>query len=205
MTVTANLPTPAPGGTDAQYDQAINDASLDGYTNLSYDGKIQFEDIGSAVTQAKISIYDSNTNDFSTDPSVMTFNTNNALTVQDPKTDFFKTLNEVITSLENHKLYPDASSGDPRNVGISHSISMIDDLQDHVARSHSQVGAQSNALTKSIERTTLLELSSYELRSSVIDTDLAEASLTLAQLNINYQAMLSTVGKVSQLSLVNYL
>lgn len=205
MTVTANLPTPAPGGTDAQYDQAIKDSNFDGVTYLSYDGKIQFEDIGASTTQAQISIYDSNSNDFSADASVMTFNTNNALTITDPKTDFFKTLNDIITSLEDHKLYPDSSSGDARNVGISHSISMIDNLQDHVARSHSQVGAQSNALTRSMERTQLLEISSYELRSSVIDTDLAEASLRLAQLNINYEAMLSTVGKVSQLSLVNYL
>jgi flagellar hook-associated protein 3 FlgL len=43
------------------------------------------------------------------------------------------------------------------------------------------------------------------LRSSTVDTDLAEASLKLAQLDLNYQAMLSTVAKVSKLSLVNYL
>jgi len=43
------------------------------------------------------------------------------------------------------------------------------------------------------------------LHSSVVDTDLAESSLKLAQLRLNYQAMLSTVSKVSQLSLVNYL
>ena len=43
------------------------------------------------------------------------------------------------------------------------------------------------------------------LRSSVIDTDLAEASLELTQLSLNYEAMLSTVGKISKLSLVNYL
>jgi len=34
---------------------------------------------------------------------------------------------------------------------------------------------------------------------------LAEASLKLTQLSLNYEAMLSTVGKVSKLSLVNYL
>ena len=43
------------------------------------------------------------------------------------------------------------------------------------------------------------------IRSSVIDTDLAEASLELTQLTLNYEAMLSTVGRISQLSLVNYL
>jgi flagellar hook-associated protein 3 FlgL len=82
---------------------------------------------------------------------------------------------------------------------------MIDDLQNHLSKSHSIVGAQSNALQRALEKTTLLEVSTMSLRSSVIDTDLAEASLTLSQLSLNYEAMLSTIGKVSKLSLVNYL
>jgi flagellar hook-associated protein 3 FlgL len=70
---------------------------------------------------------------------------------------------------------------------------------------HSKIGAQSNTLSMSLERTEILKISTMSLRSSVVDTDLAEASLQLAQLNTNYQAMLSTVGKISKLSLVNYL
>lgn len=204
MVVTGNLPAAAPG-TSAQYDTAIETADLMGRTFLSHDGKIQFEEIGTGNTQASIALYDANSGDFTADASVMTFNTNNAITVRDPKTDFFKTLDEIIKSVENYKLYPDSSSGDVRNVGIENAIAMMDDLQDHVYRAHSQVGVQSNALRTSLERTELLEISSKSLRSSVVDTDLAKASLSLAQLNTNYQAMLSTVGKISQLSLVNYL
>ncbi|MDQ1243813.1 MAG: flagellar hook-associated protein 3 FlgL [Campylobacterota bacterium] len=205
MVVTGNLPTPAPAGTSSQYDAAVEAADLMGRTFLSHDGRIQFEEIGTGNTQASIALYDVNSGDFSADASVMTFNTNNAITVRDPKTDFFKTLDEIIKSVESYKLYPDSNSGDVRNVGIENAIAMMDDLQDHVYRAHSQVGVQSNALRTSLERTELLEISSKSLRSSVIDTDLAEASLTLAQLNTNYQAMLSTVSKISQLSLVNYL
>jgi len=135
----------------------------------------------------------------------MTFNSNNALTIRDPKTDFFKNLNDIITAVENHKLYPDSKNIDGRSVGIENSISMIDDLMDHVGRAHAVVGAQSNALTNSLERTQLLEISTSTLRSSVIDTDIAKASLDLTQLSLNLQAMYSTVTKVSQLSLVNYL
>lgn len=204
MVVTGNLPAAAPG-TSAQYDSAIASADLRGRTFLSHDGKIQFEEIGTGNTKAAIALYDANSGNFTADASVMTFNTNNAITVRDPKTDFFKTLDEIIKSVESYKLYPDSSSGDVRNVGIENAIAMMDDLQDHVYRAHSQVGVQSNALNTSLERTELLEISSKSLRSSVIDTDLAEASLSLAQLNTNYQAMLSTVSKISQLSLVNYL
>lgn len=206
MVVTGNLPAAAPG-TSAQYDSAIASADLRGRTFFSHDSKIQFEEINTGSTKATIALYDANSGDFTVgaDASVMTFNTNNALTVCDPKTDFFKTLDEIITSVENYKLYPDSSSGDIRNVGIENAIAMMDDLQDHVYRAHSQVGVQSNALDTSLQRTQMLEISSKSLRSSVVDTDLAEASLTLAQLNTNYQAMLSTVSKISQLSLVNYL
>jgi flagellar hook-associated protein 3 FlgL len=150
-------------------------------------------------------LYDSNSGKFGGDSSVMTLNTNNSLSIRDPKTDFFKTIDEMISAVENNKIYPDADSGDVRSVGIENAIKMIDDLQDHVLRAHAEVGAQSNTLTKSLERTQILEISTMSLRSSVVDTDLAEASLKLQQLSLNYEAMLSTVGKISKLSLVNYL
>ena len=88
---------------------------------------------------------------------------------------------------------------------LKNAIAMMDDLQDHTFRTQSVIGAQSNSLNKSLERVGILEISTMSLRSSVKDTDLAEASLRLSQLTLNYQAMLSTIGRVSQLSLVNYL
>jgi flagellar hook-associated protein 3 FlgL len=204
MAVTNNLPAAAPGST-AQYDTAVELSNLDGSTSLSYDGKIEYHDLIASNSQATIAMYDSNSDNFASPASVMTFNTNNSLTVRDPKTDFFKELNDIITSVEDKKNYPDASFGDSRNIGMQNSLSMYEDLFDHISKQHSTVGAQSNSLSNSIERTTLLELSSNTLRASVIDTDLAESSLKLTQLSLNYEAMLSTVGKISQLSLVNYL
>ena len=207
MVTTNTLPS---DDTADKYDEAIKNSNYKSNTSLSYDGKIQFQDIvgnNSDGTAASISLYDPNSNDFSTNAqaSIMTFNANDSLTVRDPKTDFFKSLDEAITSVEEHKLDPDSANGDPRNVGIENSIQTITDLSDHIYRSQSKVGAQTNALNNSLERTTLLETSTISLRSDVVDTDLAEASLRLTQLDNDYQAMLSTVGKVSQLSLVNYL
>ncbi|MCD4667864.1 MAG: flagellar biosynthesis protein FlgL [Sulfurimonas sp.] len=215
MVVTDNLPI----SNDAdEYDKAIYNSNFSGTTSLSYDGKIQFNDLSAGLTKATISLYDLNSGDFSDNydsdgdtindtniASAMSFNSNNALTIRDPKTDFFKTIDEMIKSVENHILYPDDALGDKRSVGIENAITMMDDLQEHVTRSHAQVGANSNALTASLARTSILEISTQTLRSSVIDTDIAEASLTLTQLNLNYEAMLSTVGKISKLSLVNYL
>jgi len=187
------------------YDQAITNSQTAGNTGLSYDGKLTFGDLTSNDTKASISLSDSNSGDFTQPSSVLSFNANNALTIVDPKTDFFKNLDEAITAVEDHKLYPDSSSGHMRNQGIENAIAMLDKLQSHISRNHSVVGAQSNTLTTSLERSQTLEISTQTLRSSVIDTDVAEASLKLQQLNLNYQAMLSTVGKISKLSLVNYL
>ena len=207
MNMVATNSIPASTNTDSDYDLAIVASNSLAQTYLSHDGKIKFVDINSKETRASIALHDANSGDFSAgaDSSVMSFNSNNALTVRDPKTDFFSSLNEMITAVENHKVEADASSGDMRNVGIQNSIKMMDDLQDHVYRSHSLVGAQSNTLTNSLERTEILKLSTMTLRSSIIDTDLAEASLSLTQLSLNYESMLSTVGRVSKLSLVNYL
>ncbi|MEN8304049.1 MAG: flagellar biosynthesis protein FlgL [Campylobacterota bacterium] len=202
MAATDSLPA---ANTDVEYDNAIIASNFIGGTNLTYDGKISFQDALNVTTGASMAVYDSNSDDFTLASSVATFNTNNALTVRDPKTDFFTTVDEMITAVENYKNYPDSASGEMRNVGMQNAIAMMDDLQNHVFRAHSTVGAQSNTLTNSLERTELLEVSTMTLRSSVIDTDLAEASLELTQLTINYEAMLSTVGRVSQLSLVNYL
>ncbi|WP_324170539.1 flagellar biosynthesis protein FlgL [Sulfurimonas sp.] len=205
MVVTNTLPTASPAGTAAQYDAAVKDANAKGGTFLSSDGKINFKELGSTSTEAKLSLYDSNSDDFSGAASVGSFNSNNALTIRDPKTDFFKQLNKMITAVEDHKVYPDASDGSPRNAGIENALTMIDDLQNHISRSHAMVGSQSNALKSSLGRTKLIKISTQTLRSQVLDTDAAEAALTLKKLTINYEAMLLTVGKVSKLSLVNYL
>ncbi len=204
MTVTGVLPT---GNTSAEYDTAIKTSNYSGETYLSYDGRIEFGDMLHANTEATISLYDSKSDDFSAGVrgSVMTFNTNNALTITDAKTDVFKTIDTIISAMENYQNYPNAKDGDVRGVGIQNSISMMDNLQNHMLRTHSKVGAQSNALQSSLDRTEMLDIASKTLRSSIIDTDLAEASLELTKLSLNYESMLSTVGKVSKLSLVNYL
>lgn len=203
MTMTGTLPT---ANTAADYDAGAEGAKTLGGVNLSYDGKIEFEDKNASTTKANISLYDEKSELFTDgNAPILSFNSNNALTVSDPKMDFFKSLDSIITAVEDYKLYPDGSYGTTRNIGMQNAIALLDDLQDHVSRTHAQVGAQSNALSRAIERTTLLNVSTMSLRSSVIDTDIAEATLTLTQLKLNMEAMYSTIGKVSKLSLVNYL
>ncbi len=205
MATTNKLPATTSSASD--YDNAVNLSENSGKTYLSYDGKLTFSDLQNGTTKATMALYDANSGDFTAgNASVLTFNTNNALTVKDAKTDFFASINDMITAVEDHKINPDATTGNAsRSIGIENAISRMDTLQDHVFRTQSTAGAQSNTLSKAVERTDILNVTTKSLRSSVVDTDLAEASLKLTQLNLNYQSMLSTVGKVSKLSLVNYL
>jgi len=205
MVTTNTLPASSPGSAD-EYDQAIEDANKKGSVSLDYNATLRFEDKTSSNTQASIAMYDTNSDDFSdlSKKSALTFNANNALRVNDPKLDFFTTIDKVIDSVKNGTNYADASV-DRKSIGMEEALDMIDGLSQHVNTVHSKVGAYSNTLSVAVERTQMLEVSATSLRSSVIDTDMAEASLKLQQLDLNYQAMLSLVGKVSKLSLVNYL
>ena len=204
MAMSGTLPA---SNTSAGYDTAITTANTLSSTTLDNAGKIVFEDKSAPVTQATMSLYDASSSNYSgVTGSALTFNANSALTVRDPKTDFFAQIEEVIQSVEQGKIRSDGlDSRDPRNVGIQNSIQIMDDLSDHVSRLQTESGSYSQVLLASSDRSDLLIINTKMLQSDIIDTDIAEATLQLQQLSLSYQAMLSTISKVSKLSLVNYL
>ncbi len=191
----------------ANYNQAILNANKNSQVTLSYDGKVTFEELGVTSTQAGLSIYDVNSDNYAITTGAMgAFNANNALSIRDPKTDFFTQLDEVIRSVEEGRLRADGDDAvDPRNIGIQNAIQVIDDLNSHTSRMQTQAGAQSQALDAAVTRSDMLLLNTQQLRSEVIDTDIAEATLRFQQLQLNYQALFSNISKISQLSLVKYL
>ncbi|MCX6062250.1 MAG: flagellar biosynthesis protein FlgL [Campylobacterales bacterium] len=193
--------------TSAGYDTAITAANTLSSTTLDYAGKIVFKDKSAPVTQAAMSLYDASSANYTgAAGSALTFNANSALTIRDPKNDFFAQIEEIIKSVEEGKIRSDGSdSKDPRNVGIQNAIHMMDDLSDHVSRLQAESGSYSQVLQASSDRSDLLIVNSKMLQSSIIDTDVAEATLQMQQLSLSYQAMLSSISKVSKLSLVNYL
>lgn len=209
MVVTGSLPGTTTS--DADYDTAISTANTKGSTTLDYAGHLVFEDKTATLTKAALSLYDNTSDTYPATEAVtsgpsLVFNANSALTIRDPKNDFFTRLEEIIQSVEQGKSRPDGSDlFDPRNGGIQNAIQMIDDLHDHVIRVHTEIGSYSQLFDITTKRTDMLIISAKTLRSEVIDTDIAEATLRMQQLNLNYQAMFSSISKVSQLSLVNYL
>jgi flagellar hook-associated protein 3 FlgL len=195
-----------PADNNAGYQSAINNANLNSTVKLTSSGKIEFTDLNNEVTQSALTIYDNNSDDFSnTNGAMATFNTNNALSIRDPKMDFFNVIDQAIVAVKEGRHYPDGNATDPRNGGVENAIAMLDDLLDHVGRRQTESGAHSNSLVNVQERTDMLLVSTMTLRSEVLDVDIAQAYTRLEQLSLNQQALLSTVSRISQLSLVNYL
>ena len=204
MAINSQTPT----DNNAGYRSAVATANANSSVDLSQEGKIVFTEKTSGVTstQAALAIYDTNSDDFTANASMATFNANNTLTIRDPKTNLFTQLDEAITAVEHRRLRADGNNAiDPRNVGIQNGIQILDDLNDHVNRMQTQAGAQSQTLDAAVTRTDMLIINTKTLRSDVLDTDIAEATLHLQQLQLNYQAMFSSISRISQLSLVNYL
>ena len=195
-----------PGAVAATYNAAI--ISVNNLNNVSLDaqGQIIVDQLTASGTNASLSIFDTNTKNFTnTTGGIASFNSNNSLEISDAKTNFFEQINAAIESVELGRLRADGNHGDPRNNGMQNAIQALDDLSAHLFSQHSVAGVHSSTLQTTTERTDLLIITTQTLRSETIDVDLAEASLELKQLELNYQAMLSSVSRISQLSLVNYI
>jgi flagellar hook-associated protein 3 FlgL len=202
MLVSNNLPS---GDSFDDYKTANDSAQKDVEVGLN-NGKMYINDKQNATTKIRFDIHDADTDDYnnSTAP-VFTFNSNNALTIDEPKVDIFHQLDEIIQSVREGRVRMDGDEDNPRDIGIQAGIELIDHLQDHVIKKHTEIGAISASLQNTQDRTNMLIVHTETLKSDVIDVDMAEASLQLNKLTLNYQAMLSTITKVNGLSLVNYM
>jgi flagellar hook-associated protein 3 FlgL len=181
-------------------------------TVLDEKGRLQVVDKTTTDTKLRLTMFDAGSRLYSTATAdtttgnLMSFQSNNALTVDDPHHDFFDALDEAIEAVENGFQRPDGNHVSmARNLGVQYSMDRIDHVLEHVSKEHTKVGAISHRLDYSVERNQTLKLNVQMLRSDTIDTDIADATLRLNQLSLNYQAMMSAVARIQKLSLVNYL
>jgi flagellar hook-associated protein 3 FlgL len=207
MVLSNTLPASAPG-TKAEYIAALRTSKEDLDINFDHQSRIKIDDrsTNAGLTNIEFTLNDSKSSTFNGETNALSFQSNSAITINDPKIDLFTQLNTFIEAVRDGRTRSDANGGiDPRNLGIQNSIAQIDQLMSHVESQHTVNGSQGQSLQHAIERSEILILNTSIIRSETIDTDLAEDSLKLQQLSLNYQALLSTVSKVSKLSLVNYL
>jgi len=189
----------------ADYAGAVEASQAKAHVALDSKGRVYVEDKTSPQTQMRLSLYDGSADDY-TRRNLVSFQSNNALTVDDPHTDMFETLQMAIDAVENGYQFPDGSQqAFARNPGFENLMERLDHLLEHVSKEHTRVGAISNTLQSTVERSEVLKINVQSLRSDILDTDIAEASIRLSQLSLNYQAMMSTITRIQKLSLVNYM
>ncbi|WP_456452999.1 flagellar hook-associated protein FlgL [Hydrogenimonas sp.] len=185
------------------YQQLFNEIESQVQTITGNDASVEFDRNGRIIVSSEgltsFSLDDGNN-------GALLFNANDALTIDDPKHDFFAAIDEAIAAVEKGLLYPDGDNGAlARNPGIENALARIDHVLSHVDKEHTKIGAMSNSLKYAVERSETLKINVQTLRSDILDTDIGEASVKLNQLSLNFQALMASIAKVQNLSLVNYI
>lgn len=209
--LTANsLPTsglPSATSTAAeQYNYAINTAKSSVEVNLDYKGRISIKDRTASESKIEFSMYDSDANDYSgTKSNALSFMANDSVTIDNPTIDMFSQLDEMISAVRSGSFRMDSTSSDPRNMGIQNSLKVLDHIADHVEKQHTKIGALSISLTNAKDTADTLKTSVKVVQSDIVGVDPTEAYLQYQQIYASFSAMLSTITKVNQLSLANYM
>ncbi|QKG29230.1 flagellin N-terminal helical domain-containing protein [Campylobacter sp. RM16187] len=226
--VNDNIPNPdaivnPPGLTQLEksflaYQQSIKDAQGSVEVNMDHRGRIKITDKQNTNTPIEVAIFDRRNSDiFAGDStgntpatsqgvgSVFTFSANNALDIDVPSVDIFSDLDNMIEAVRLGQYRADSNGPDPRNSGIQGAIERIDHIFDHVNKLHTKVGALSNSLKDTNTRASILSVNVKTVKSEIVDADYGETYMHLMQKMMSYQAMLQSVAKVNQLTLLNYM
>ncbi len=203
MAVSDTLPV---SDTKQAYDEAVKNARELVESDIDDEGKIYIKDKTSPDSDIQFAIYDEDSDDFTNSTSpVLTFHANDALTIDRPSLNIFKDMDEMIKSVREGRFDPDGEKNDPRLSGINAAIERIDHITTHIVKKHTKIGSISNSFRNVQDRSTFLHLNVTKLKSEIEDVDVAEALMKFNQININFQAMLSSIAKINSLSLVNYI
>jgi len=189
MLITGSLPD------TVSYEKALQNAQKKVNAGVDEKGKFYIKDLSNSNTKIRFSMFSEN----------FTFQENNAITIDEPENDFFETLQKAIEAVENGNNFADSNSKNPRNYGIQGAIEAIGHVMERVRREHAKIGAVSNEFDLSIERTIMLENHVKVLQSDNIDTDIGKATMELNSITISYQALLASIAKINNLTLLNFL
>ena len=192
---------------NGDFQTAINEANKKVNVKLNSHGEMEIRDLTSSQSKIEMSLYDSETDDFSTNQGTpLSFNSNKAIDVDRPAIDLFKSLDDAIEAIEQDLTHPDATRiGFEDNLGFQGSIDRITHAIDHVSSQRTVTGTQMQNINYSIDRNEALVANMKITQNDAVNIDFAETSAYYNALSLNYQAMLSTIAKVQSLSLVNYI
>ena len=201
MAVSGEYPT-----TDSKddYDTAVKNARKSAAISIDQSGRLQIENSAND-NPIKFAFYDIKGSDYSDTSATFALNADNAVTTQKAEMDFFSQIDEIIDAVRNGTNAIDAANDNPRNIGIENAIAQIDQFDAHFNKNLAKTGVMEKSLVDAQDRAQSMELSIKELKSQLTDVDIAEAYMNLNQLSLSYQAILSSVTKVNNLTLLNYM
>ena len=198
----------------AAFEETFLQASVSVESTMDHRGLITLKDKTTSATGIKIAMYqDHGDEDYPADvgtnhtksASVLSFNKNDAVTIDRPSIDLFADLDDMIEAVFNGDFYGNANGANPRTSGVQGAIKRLDHIMDHVNKIHAIAGTNSRHITDTNERATTLYLNVAEVKSSVIDADYGELAMQFQNNLLAYQAMLQATSKINQISLLNYM
>ena len=198
----------------ARFEETFLQASVSVESTMDHRGLITLKDKTTSATNIKIAMYqDHGDKDYpdavgtenTKSASVLSFNKNDAVTIDRPSIDLFADLDDMIEAVFNGDFYGNANGVNPRTSGVQGAIKRLDHIMDHVNKIHAIAGTNSRHITDTNERATTLYLNVAEVKSSVIDADYGELAMQFQNNLLAYQAMLQATSKINQISLLNYM
>ena len=198
----------------AAFEETFLQASVSVESTMDHRGLITLKDKTTSATGIKIALYqDHKDKDYPADvgtantksASVLSFNKNDAVTIDRPSIDLFADLDDMIEAVFNGDFYGNANGVNPRTSGVQGAIKRLDHIMDHVNKIHAIAGTNSRHITDTNERATTLYLNVAEVKSTVIDADYGELAMQFQNNLLAYQAMLQATSKINQISLLNYM
>lgn len=123
----------------------------------------------------------------------------------DVKTNIFDNLDEIIDALNEEDDLGNPISEDESNNILSQKIEDIDKAYNQVNLAHAKVGSRNKVISnyESQNSTKLTNLNIYYEETA--GADLTKLAVEAQSLELTYQTLYSTITKVNQLSLINYM
>ncbi|MGP1484605.1 MAG: flagellin N-terminal helical domain-containing protein [Campylobacter sp.] len=215
MVASDNVPAGAGGDTQEDFKKfknALETTKGSVEANMDHRGRIKVTDRQNTNTPIEVTAYDGvNSDKFNGDRnnqgtgSVFNFSANNAVEIDSPSVDMFSDLDAMIKAVKLGQYRADSETSDPRNPGIQGALERIDHIADHISKIHTTMGAISNNLKETNERASIMEVNVKSVKSEIVDADYGKTYMQMMQKTMSYQAMLQSVAKINQLSLLNYM
>lgn len=181
--------------------------------SLNQNGQIVISDRSRPQTQMEFSFSNLHTDDFSPQAirdteSGLILHSNDSLSINTLKLNFFESLDRAISAVQEGVYRPDefpnAFNKHMRNIGVQNSLQAIEALDKHLEQVVALNGSYGKSFETFINKNEVLKTQVQSLRGENIGADVAEAYNKFQNIKANYDAALSSAGKINKMSILDY-